>query len=472
MKPSTLSALALVGASGLASSAVHAQERGRVALRLEAGAGAMVSSFQRDSLDYGVGLSGALRGAFHLVAPLSLQVSGVYRLYPSDQGYGYVSGATLGLRFEPMRGATTVFVDVNAGPHQTGGDWRLGYDVGAGAEFALGSTLRLGPVLRFQHVVPTSADLPEDALAVVLGLSVTLQRRQADAAPAASPPVEAPTPQQTPTAPTDRDGDGVLDGDDLCPDQAAGQHPDARRRGCPTPDSDSDGVLDSEDQCPSTHAGAHPDPSRRGCPDGDNDADGVLNHDDQCPSEPRGLSADPARPGCPAPDRDGDTVPDAADACPTRPGAPSSDPRRNGCPGLVTVSGGLIRINRPVFFGTDSDEILAASDAVLTAVAETLRLAPQIRRVMVEGHTDSQGNPDHNMDLSQRRAASVVRWLSGHGVEAERLASSGLGQTRPLRPNITARNRAINRRVEFHVLDPAPVAAPSPSPPARSRRRR
>jgi outer membrane protein OmpA-like peptidoglycan-associated protein/opacity protein-like surface antigen len=470
MKTATLSALALMGASGLVPSAAHAEARGRFALRLEAGVGAMVSSFQRDALDYGLGLSGALRGAVHLAAPLSVQVSGVYRLYRSDQGYGYVSGATLGLRFEPVRGATTVFVDANAGPHQTGGDWRFGYDVGAGVEFALGSTLRLGPMLRFQHVVPTSADLPEDALAAVVGLSVTLQRRHLEAPPPPPEP-EAPTPQAPP--PSDRDHDGVLDGDDLCPDQAAGDHPDAQRRGCPTPDSDSDGVLDSDDQCPSTHAGAHPDPSRAGCPDGDNDADGVLNHDDQCPSEPRGLSADAARPGCPAPDRDGDTVPDATDACPTRAGAPAADPRRNGCPGLVTVAGGLIRINRPVFFGSDSDEILPTSDAVLTAVAETLRLAPQIRRVMVEGHTDSQGNPDHNMDLSQRRAASVVRWLSAHGVEAERLASSGLGQTRPLRPNITARNRAMNRRVEFHVLDPAPAAAPAtPAPTGRARRRR
>ena len=61
---------------------------------------------------------------------------------------------------------------------------------------------------------------------------------------------------------------------------------------------------------------------------------------------------------CPASDRDNDAVPDSTDACPDRPGAPSSNPRLNGCPGLVLVTGGVIRINRPVFFANNSDQIL------------------------------------------------------------------------------------------------------------------
>ena len=129
----------------------------------------------------------------------------------------------------------------------------------------------------------------------------------------------------------------------------------------------------------------------------------------------------------------------------------------------------------------DGRSVLGSSDGALidlggADIAPSPTAPPSDRDhdgVLVEGHTDSQGNPDHNMDLSQRRAASVVRWLSAHGVEAERLASSGLGQTRPLRSNITARNRAMNRRVEFHVLDPAPVPTPAaPTAPGRARRRR
>ncbi len=167
---------------------------------------------------------------------------------------------------------------------------------------------------------------------------------------------------------------------------------------------------------------------------------------------------DPSRAGCPGADRDNDAVPDTVDACPDRPGAPNTNPRQNGCPGLVLVTGGVIRINRPVFFANNSDQILPRSTAILQAVADTLRLAPQIRRVRVEGHTDNTGPAAHNTDLSQRRAQSVVTWLTGHGIEAERLEAQGLGPTRPLRPNITLANRAMNRRVEFHITDPAPPA--------------
>jgi outer membrane protein OmpA-like peptidoglycan-associated protein len=171
---------------------------------------------------------------------------------------------------------------------------------------------------------------------------------------------------------------------------------------------------------------------------------------------------DPTRPGCPASDRDNDAVPDSTDACPDRPGAPSANPRQNGCPGLVLVTGGLIRINRPVFFANNSDRLLPRSSAILQAVADALRLAPQIRRVRVEGHTDNTGPQAHNMDLSQRRAQSVVAWLTEHGVEGGRLEAQGLGPTRPLRPNITLASRAMNRRVEFHITDPVPPRTPAP----------
>jgi outer membrane protein OmpA-like peptidoglycan-associated protein len=136
----------------------------------------------------------------------------------------------------------------------------------------------------------------------------------------------------------------------------------------------------------------------------------------------------------------------------------------------VVVAGGLVQLRRPVFFVTDSDELLPTSTAVLTAAAEALRLATGIRRVRIEGHTDSTGDAGHNLELSQRRAASVRIWLTEHGVDASRLESQGLGQTRPLRPNIGARNRAQNRRVEFHIVDPPAPARPQR--PARPRGRR
>ncbi len=257
----------------------------------------------------------------------------------------------------------------------------------------------------------------------------------------------------------DADSDGVYDADDLCPSVPRGEHPDPERAGCPAPDSDGDGVFDHEDQCVTTPAGAHPDPERAGCPDGDVDNDQVLDHDDQCRTVHAGVHPDAARPGCPLPDRDNDSVPDPTDHCPDQPGAPSPDPVRNGCPGLVRVEGGQVRILQQVFFATNRETILPRSFPLLQAVADALTASPDIRRVEVEGHTDSVGNDAHNLDLSQRRANSVMAWLTQHGIVATRLEARGYGETHPIATNATGAGRAQNRRVEFHIVDPAPASA-------------
>jgi outer membrane protein OmpA-like peptidoglycan-associated protein len=255
---------------------------------------------------------------------------------------------------------------------------------------------------------------------------------------------------------SDDDHDNVYGADDQCPDQAAGDHPDPARAGCALADTDGDGVFGSDDQCPDQAAGDHPNPERRGCPDADGDSDGVFDHGDQCPTEAAGIHPDPARAGCPAPDRDHDNIPDAQDHCPDRPGAPSSNPTRNGCPGLVVLENGALRILRPVQFAPNSDRILPASNALLNSVADALRSTPEIRRVAIEGHTDDVGDDAANMTLSQRRADSVVRWLTTTGrVEATRLTAQGFGESRPLAPGTTAAIRARNRRVEFRIVDVA-----------------
>jgi outer membrane protein OmpA-like peptidoglycan-associated protein len=261
----------------------------------------------------------------------------------------------------------------------------------------------------------------------------------------------------------DRDHDGVMDPDDQCVDVPQGDHPDPARRGCPLNDTDHDGIYDNADQCVDVPQGEYPDPTRPGCPDGDADGDGVLNGRDQCRDVIAGAHPDPARPGCPLPDRDGDTVIDAQDHCPDQPGAPNPDPQRNGCPGLVRVQNGMLQIMAPVFFATNRDVILPRSFPVLTAVGEALRASPDIRRISVEGHTDDVGDDARNMDLSQRRSQSVVRWLSEHQVEPARLEAHGMGETRPMRPIDGLRGRdlrtarSLNRRVEFRITDPAPT---------------
>lgn len=252
----------------------------------------------------------------------------------------------------------------------------------------------------------------------------------------------------------DRDHDGVWDYEDLCPDVPQGDHPDPSRLGCPDEDTDGDGIFNAQDQCRDVPQGPHPDPARLGCPDTDTDHDGVFDAQDQCREVPQGLRPDPQRIGCPMPDRDGDLVPDSTDHCPDQRGSPSPDPLRNGCPGDVDITGGTLRILRPVFFATNRDTILPRSTPVLQAVAHALAELPTIRRVDIEGHTDDRGEDAANLDLSQRRAASVVRWLTEHGIDASRLESHGYGESRPITTNTTVQGRGTNRRVVFRIVDP------------------
>ena len=262
-------------------------------------------------------------------------------------------------------------------------------------------------------------------------------------------------------APSDRDHDGVLDDDDRCPDEPAGDAPDPKRRGCPSRDRDGDGVPDALDKCPRVPAGPHPDPKRAGCPEKDSDGDGTVDSQDQCPNEKSGINPDPQRPGCPEADRDHDSVPDATDACPDVPGSPSPDPRKNGCPGLVKVESETIQILEQVHFEVDKSDILPESFRILDAVAFALESHPVIKRISVEGHTDNQGSADFNMDLSQKRADSVVEYLITKGIARDRLEPHGYGFSRPVSDNKTAAGRQANRRVEFHIVDLAPSAAPS-----------
>jgi outer membrane protein OmpA-like peptidoglycan-associated protein len=88
---------------------------------------------------------------------------------------------------------------------------------------------------------------------------------------------------------------------------------------------------------------------------------------------------------------------------------------------------------------------------VLGAVLTILLGHPEIKVLRVEGHTDNQGSAVVNRTLSEQRAASVVRWLVQHGIDASRLSSQGFGFDRPIDTNDTPEGRKNNRRVEFHI---------------------
>jgi outer membrane protein OmpA-like peptidoglycan-associated protein len=135
----------------------------------------------------------------------------------------------------------------------------------------------------------------------------------------------------------------------------------------------------------------------------------------------------------------------------------------------VQITAKEITIREQIQFALDSAVILPQSFGLLTEVADTLIRHGEIRHLEVQGHTDTSGTADHNHVLSEERADAVRAWLVQHGVNTDRLVSHGFGQENPLVPNVTAANRAKNRRVQFIILDradAAPGAPGSAAPPA------
>ncbi len=254
-------------------------------------------------------------------------------------------------------------------------------------------------------------------------------------------------------APPDRDSDGVPDSEDSCPDAPGIRTNDPKTNGCPSvvvSDRDRDGIVDREDACPDVPGVKTSDPKTSGCLP-DRDHDGIPDPSDACPEEPGPTSSDPKTAGCPA-DRDHDGILGAEDACPDSPGPKNTDPKKNGCP-LAAVKEGLIVIREQIKFRLNKADLDPASNSVLEAVLSVLTAHPEIRKVRIEGHTDSQGSADHNLKLSKARALSVLKWLVGHGVAAPRLESQGYGMTHPIADNSTDDGRRDNRRVEFHIVD-------------------
>jgi outer membrane protein OmpA-like peptidoglycan-associated protein len=117
---------------------------------------------------------------------------------------------------------------------------------------------------------------------------------------------------------------------------------------------------------------------------------------------------------------------------------------------LVRLTPTRIVLLRPVGFTGETAIIADESQPMLGEVAELLHKHPQLAHVEVAAHLDDIAGGAAQA-LSEQRAQAVRDWLVGAGVESERLSARGYGSTRPLVPNITAKNRARNRRIELVI---------------------
>lgn len=112
-----------------------------------------------------------------------------------------------------------------------------------------------------------------------------------------------------------------------------------------------------------------------------------------------------------------------------------------------------IEITEKVQFEKDQAVIKAESFELLNDVADVMKEHPEIRKVAIEGHASSDGDDNHNLQLSDARAKAVMAYLATHGVEAERMTAQGYGEKKPIGDNNTEEGREKNRRVEFNVVD-------------------
>ncbi|MBZ4371083.1 Ig-like domain-containing protein [Corallococcus sp. AS-1-6] len=257
--------------------------------------------------------------------------------------------------------------------------------------------------------------------------------------------------------------------------------------GCLDPDDDNDGIPDVSDTCPTEPETVNGYRDDDGCPDtvpeakpepkqasegappqaalalppasADTDGDGIPDAEDRCPTAAEDKDGFEDEDGCPDPDNDKDGIPDADDQCPLEAEVINGVNDEDGCPdkgeSKVRLEGSRIVILDKVYFATGKDVILPRSFPLLAQVASILRAHPELERVRVEGHTDSQGDDAKNLDLSQRRANTVRDWLVKGGIAAQRLEAVGYGETKPVDTNATAKGRENNRRVEFNVLKTA-----------------
>lgn len=207
-------------------------------------------------------------------------------------------------------------------------------------------------------------------------------------------------------------------------------------------DRDGDGIPDRDDECPDTPGLA----KFNGCPD--TDGDGLPDHLDECPLEPGPIENN----GCPYRDRDGDGILDDVDECPDVPGLIEYD----GCPPPIRVieEPEPVEPEEPrrivfedVLFDFDKYTIrMSEYSSVQEAAAEIIESGGTY---YVDGHTDVRGSDAYNDKLSERRAQAVADALIDEGVDPAKLQVRGMGERFPECHEDTEECHQENRRVEI-----------------------
>jgi outer membrane protein OmpA-like peptidoglycan-associated protein len=330
----------------------------------------------------------------------------------------------LGLELEPTINIRPIadnsklapFLTAGVGVGYYTGDFGAYIPAGVGLQFNMNSVVYL--FVQAQYKFSLTTDVLNDNLFYSFGLAQNITKQK---------PVIAPPPPPLPIVevPKDRDGDGVLDVNDKCPDVKGL----ASLQGCP--DRDGDGIADADDACPDVKGLA----KYKGCPIPDTDKDGVNDEDDKCVT----VSGVARYQGCPIPDTDGDGINDEEDKCPNVAG-----PADNfGCPVIGIKS-------YEIAFKPGSAVLLPKAKLILDTVVTYLNVNTGVN-VTVDGHTDNTGTDKINDPLSLKRAEASKAYIVSKGVAADRMTTTGFGSKQPVADNKTAAGRLKNRRIEIKI---------------------
>jgi outer membrane protein OmpA-like peptidoglycan-associated protein len=412
------------------------------------GAGAKaVRGYQKD--EFGFGAHGAAALEYAIIKQLGVQfeLGGTWLTqgdpsalgYPSGSGWG--SSLFLGGRARPFAGSydgTSVastaglWVSAAGGVVLTGDLVRSGLDAGLGWDLLFNrGRLGVGPMLGYLHIFESdNSPRPADASVLIFGVHMELFADRSRTGPGDG----------------DRDGDGIKNSLDACPDSPEDFDEFQDEDGCPDPDNDRDHIDDPVDKCPMVAEDQDFYQDEDGCPDPDNDSDGILDGEDLCPNEKETLNGYADHDGCPDAEQ-------------------------------IRVVGEKIVLDEQVLFQTNLSEIRPESHQLLERLVKLLDQHPEYVAVSVDGHTDERGAEALNQRLSEERAKAVMNFMVQHGVPADRLTARGFGASQPRIDRSDPLAYTLNRRVEFQVtrrpasdqnnatILKAPPA-PQPAPPA------
>jgi outer membrane protein OmpA-like peptidoglycan-associated protein len=258
----------------------------------------------------------------------------------------------------------------------------------------------------------------------------------------------------------DKDGDGLPDSVDACPDETEDKDGYQDEDGCADPDNDGDGIADADDGCANEPEDKDGFQDSDGCPERDNENDGVPDAADKCPNEAEDKDGFEDDDGCPDQDNDGDGLPDDTDKCPNDAETVNGFEDADGCPDVRATTGPEERPDRidlkgqPIGFDK-AGKLTPASRALLTQVATIIKNRKLTIRIEVHVALGTKSNAaaairaqkPKDKQAAQRRAAAIQEYLVSQGVGATQLQAVGIGSDRPL--GTATATDPINDRVDL-----------------------